>query len=402
MERINGLLRILLFALSLAQLAFMLVHHQRSKENEWTNPVQHASMMPSAPQKPFQTTSNNATLTQSVVGNPQPSALNATGDVFCACLIIKDNNHWLTEWLAYHYHVLPLRHLIIVVDPDSTTSPKPILDRWKGRMIIEDWSDRQMIPPDVVAKHQNESTLWFYSRRQEYMMLKSMQYFKGLGYRWMLATDVDEFIHVNHRVVQMPLEAIGLQGYVTTVMQHAPPFECYHLPRIQVSSKAANDNPLLTVAYPHYQDRSMSFGKTFVDLQMIQTMPERIINVHRLYDACLTNWKDRREHPSSLFVAMHYFGRLEQFTFRQDPRLQADVPSDRTRNYTRWELYFCGGRGAPQRTDPTMSQWVKHFYRNVEDAAFLLQDAGVVQEPSQERLAAARRAQHTSPAVCET
>lgn len=27
-----------------------------------------------------------------------------------ACLIIRDDNHRLPEWLAYHYHVLPVRN----------------------------------------------------------------------------------------------------------------------------------------------------------------------------------------------------------------------------------------------------------------------------------------------------
>jgi hypothetical protein len=29
-----------------------------------------------------------------------------------ACLIVKDDNHWLIKWIAYHYHVMPLHHSI--------------------------------------------------------------------------------------------------------------------------------------------------------------------------------------------------------------------------------------------------------------------------------------------------
>ena len=40
-----------------------------------------------------------------------------------ACLITMDDNHWLIEWLAYHYHALNLRRHVFVRDPLSMTSP---------------------------------------------------------------------------------------------------------------------------------------------------------------------------------------------------------------------------------------------------------------------------------------
>jgi hypothetical protein len=61
---------------------------------------------------------------------------------FSACLLIKDDNQILPEWIAYHYTVLPLRHLIVAVDPFSLTSPKPILDEFSRLgMDIEVWRD---------------------------------------------------------------------------------------------------------------------------------------------------------------------------------------------------------------------------------------------------------------------
>jgi hypothetical protein len=32
---------------------------------------------------------------------------------FSSCLLVMDDNHRLTEWLAYHYHVLPLRYMVV-------------------------------------------------------------------------------------------------------------------------------------------------------------------------------------------------------------------------------------------------------------------------------------------------
>mmetsp|Transcript_38845 Transcript_38845/g.94042 ORF Transcript_38845/g.94042 Transcript_38845/m.94042 type:complete len:82 (+) Transcript_38845:465-710(+) len=57
---------------------------------------------------------------------------NPDSDSFSACLLIMDDNHYLIEWLAYHYQVMPLRRLIVLSDPKSRTTPLPILERWNG------------------------------------------------------------------------------------------------------------------------------------------------------------------------------------------------------------------------------------------------------------------------------
>ena len=69
-----------------------------------------------------------------------------------ACLVLKDDNHWLIEWLGYHYHVLPLRELIVVKDPTSKTSPDTIFQRWKGRIDIETWNETDFIPSHIFKK----------------------------------------------------------------------------------------------------------------------------------------------------------------------------------------------------------------------------------------------------------
>ena len=58
-----------------------------------------------------------------VVYNDSSQHYDEQGEGTAACLLIMDSNHLLIEWLAYHYHVLRLRHLIVAVDPRSTTTP---------------------------------------------------------------------------------------------------------------------------------------------------------------------------------------------------------------------------------------------------------------------------------------
>eukprot|EP00588_Corethron_pennatum_P009150 CAMPEP_0194271248 /NCGR_PEP_ID=MMETSP0169-20130528/5088_1 /TAXON_ID=218684 /ORGANISM="Corethron pennatum, Strain L29A3" /LENGTH=204 /DNA_ID=CAMNT_0039013557 /DNA_START=100 /DNA_END=711 /DNA_ORIENTATION=+ len=67
-------------------------------------------------------------------------------DVISACLLVKDDNHILSEWIAYHYTTLPLRHLVVAVDPISETSPADILGRWNKEMDmdIHMWGDEEI------------------------------------------------------------------------------------------------------------------------------------------------------------------------------------------------------------------------------------------------------------------
>ena len=66
-----------------------------------------------------------------------------------ACLLVNDENPRLPEWLAYHYHILPLRSLIIAIDPSSRLSPDSILKRWTNAKLglnIKVWNDIDYLP----------------------------------------------------------------------------------------------------------------------------------------------------------------------------------------------------------------------------------------------------------------
>eukprot|EP00980_Cylindrotheca_fusiformis_P016595 scaffold4973_cov135-Cylindrotheca_fusiformis.AAC.13 len=69
-------------------------------------------------------------------------------DTTALCVLIKDDGEILNEWIAYHYHVLNSRHLIVAVDPLSETSPEPLLRKWEKLfgMTIEIWQDKDYMP----------------------------------------------------------------------------------------------------------------------------------------------------------------------------------------------------------------------------------------------------------------
>ncbi|GFH48609.1 hypothetical protein CTEN210_05085 [Chaetoceros tenuissimus] len=70
-----------------------------------------------------------------------------------------DDNHRLIEWLAYHHFALPLRRLIVMVDPRSKTSPLPILQRWEKYMTIDLWHDNDVFSKQELDDRSHENSI---------------------------------------------------------------------------------------------------------------------------------------------------------------------------------------------------------------------------------------------------
>jgi len=90
-----------------------------------------------------------------------PAAAAAPANV-SACLLIKDDNELLNEWLAYHYHTLQMRQLIVAVDPTSSESPAEILAKWRRLtdLDIQEWTDNDFMPAGL-----RESTEKYFSNK---------------------------------------------------------------------------------------------------------------------------------------------------------------------------------------------------------------------------------------------
>jgi hypothetical protein len=79
---------------------------------------------------------------------PDPSKFDVpdlNGESFSACLLIMDENIRFGEWLVYHYYTMPLRNLVLAVDPRSKTSPEEILAKWRPFMNITIWGDDEIL-----------------------------------------------------------------------------------------------------------------------------------------------------------------------------------------------------------------------------------------------------------------
>ena len=134
---------------------------------------------------------------------------------FGACLVVKDDNKHLWEWLAYHYTVLPLRHLVIAMDPFSLTSPEPVLQKFREiGMNILLWKDKDynfQKGSDFLLQEYDENVtgsqrLMEHIGRQKKFFTACLRKFKennkGLSSEqkvsWTALLDSDEFLTFNN------------------------------------------------------------------------------------------------------------------------------------------------------------------------------------------------------------
>jgi hypothetical protein len=338
------------------------------------------------------------------------------GESFSACLLVKDDNHWLVEWLAYHYHVLPLRQLIMVRDPSSRTSPEGILNRWKGKIDIKEWDDDRVLPAWVRRKFQEGkiTKVGLHRYRQQFFYAKCLQEFKARNQTWVLLSDVDEFIRPNPYVTLSDADVAPLAqpGSVLTTMQnhdHAQlqqPPKCLHVPRIQIATKEVpEDDPPALLPLPQLEWNASDFlttrwlyhngqeiraaknlnGKNVVNVQRLRRneIPRKVDNVHTVIpDICPSTAGDRLHHADSWLVIQHYAGTFEQYSYRDDPRDGiAGRPARMDR--TIWQSI---GQQEPAvsadilQRDNAMLDWLPGFVESVgaSEAALLLAGVGVV------------------------
>jgi len=131
---------------------------------------------------------------------------------FSACLMIKDNNVILPEWLAYHYTVLPLRRLIVGVDPMSHTDPTPILNKYESiGMNITTWTDDSywVEDGDGIYPHEkkdfiitntttNGDLVGRLKHRQKIFLKACLSQLKEEMRTWTIIVDADEYFAFNY------------------------------------------------------------------------------------------------------------------------------------------------------------------------------------------------------------
>jgi hypothetical protein len=305
--------------------------------------------------------------------NHQDSFKREQAPSFSACLITMDDNHFLIEWLAYHWHTLPFRRLIVAVDPRSRYSPTPILDRYQqlGLMEITEWTDKDfMIHSHVNVTHKDLGA--FHIQRQLEFYSKCTARLQQEGRSWVLFTDSDEFVTPNtHAAPHLRIDNNRTNANASSfVLQQLKQIQmanvsrmmsspCVVLPRLRFGTKESNVlETQLLVPIPFRGSEFMTlrwrwraksaFGKIthnrhngmpkcMVNLQHVQdsmihydgtgqNTVDRLVDVHRPVKALCPEADLRTMHRDASFVVHHYPGTLEQWTFRDDGRADARSP----------------------------------------------------------------------------
>jgi hypothetical protein len=146
------------------------------------------------------------------------------------CLLTKDDTDVLPEWLAYHYHTMNMRRIIVAVDPDSETSPNQILEKWQSIFGLNHtlWTDQDYMPKDFLngdfskvpdylkGKRSKNGSYWHqdpnvsreqmqkdlqdinsHRYRQRIFLAECYRQLKQEGQQWTVHIDTDEFLTIN-------------------------------------------------------------------------------------------------------------------------------------------------------------------------------------------------------------
>ena len=337
-----------------------------------------------------------------VQGNKEKDETNDYDDeYFGACLLIMDDNHLLPEWLAYHYTFLPLRRLIVAVDPNSQTSPKTILNRFGPYMNITIWNDNSY---NFNPKPNRTATENHRSRQKKFIQKCLTTLKQDSQTKWVAFLDTDEFVVPNWKANgKFKIHNYTPQMSVLDIMKANPNARygnrqpsssstaCFanHRFRVTIKESLPSDvyqnvpdgidaNALMTLRYRYNLAGQPGFphGKSFVDISKLSFKDIKFgnHNVHRPVKTLCNQGTLKILLTRSPFVIHHYAGTLETFLYRNDPR--TDI-----RNEAMYYELFGNFTPGTLNEDDSARFWISNFLTKVgsiSKAQELLEGAGKI------------------------
>jgi len=315
------------------------------------------------------------------------------GPAMSACLLIKDENPRLIEWLAYHYTVVQLRYLVVAVDPESLTLPREvILQRWMDLMDIQIWEDERYMNQTQLtsrlartlrAKSNNdmEEFVQLHRERQKTFLARCNLHHRANNRTWVMHIDVDEYISYNyvHELLEpsSPSEerwnwtrsstssntntnisstSTG-RSVLHTVFDylhriHPPTTACLGMVRVLFGSITTNTSNTTTTANPDihldtltyfYHENLTTLGvfgkqKVLMDVSRIHPsllQPDKVFSIHtpimRPRYICPTNYFTRKSYSESILRVHHYIGSWESYSSKVDVRRDKEIFAERAR-----------------------------------------------------------------------
>jgi Glycosyl transferase family 2 len=353
-------------------------------------------------------------------GNTQSSADTS----FSACLLVMDDNFRLPEWLAYHYYVMNLRHVVVAVDPHSRAHPSEVLDRWRDRIRVDVWTNdtfvatRNCTPdmsrPDILSAKKDSHRC-----RQIEFYQSCARHLRAQNRTWTSFHDIDEYLVVASRANVSHNDLVQQPGAILKLIQryasnrsaddsnssardesnwpHWFSRPCFTVPRVLLSAAEVDRRPedALPNQVPRFvsaaQFDTLRYGyqatpagsadglaKSVIDVSRLPVAlavppmgPKAAVppgNAHRPFrDYCTHAWPKPHALP---LVIHHYLGSWEAFSFRDDARRGG------LRTFEKWKGRSTLTHGG---INDDARGWMSGFVRMVgeEAARQLLQDAGL-------------------------
>jgi hypothetical protein len=321
---------------------------------------------------------------------PAPEASSQQeNESFSACLIVMDENFRLPEWIAYHYHVLPLRHLIVAVDPRSNDRNPALLASFQRILTIQLWQESDFMSKAAIQRNKRFDLYRQHLRRQSAFLGACLEHLQKLNKTWTALWDTDEFITYNGYNTSRPIHApittptdMATSGSILRYLRDWGQDHCVVLQRNLVGNQEENLNqtkfPLnprrfdtlrYLYAAPLRRSRINGAHKSMVNARHLPA-DNQVPNCHLPVPGICPPFDGPhvREGP---FVLRHYVGSWEAYSYRNDSRV---------RNY---QSYLERANITDRHLGKELEPWLAGFFNSIghDLATELLQNAGLVDSP---------------------
>lgn len=319
-----------------------------------------------------------------------PPTRNDNNSTFSACLLVADDNHYLIEWLAFHYQTLPLRYLVIASDPRARTLPDLVLNRWSqhNNMTIVQWKDEDFLPQHwlnrVPAEDDPVAKLMKHRERQRHFYPECFQFLKDAGRQWVMVIDVDEVALQNRHYMNIS----NLYPTLLSAIQNQYPSNttCITMPRLRFGNYEDGNATGKKLTPTGFQDRDFltyrfrwraglhsrsdnKLPKSMIHVGRIANFSRQDTDAHRPVRSECPRRNLYTRNVDSPFSVHHYVGSQEQFRFRKDARDGTKTRSDQQlNNYNRIKENY----------DESATGWLSSFVQDLgpKTAKELLEGVG--------------------------
>lgn len=328
---------------------------------------------------------------------------------FGACMMWMDDTERLIEWIAYHYHTLPLRRLVIYRDPKSTRELTQLFDRWRPYMNMTIWTSLDQFPhysvKPILASIKDKPMGVKMIVIQKKFVRNCLKQLQDEKWTWTFVGDPDEFLVLSSNVIPNSAQMMKRPGIIMEVLKGAratkripltekslsqqqmhrwgdPTTRCMCLGRRQFGGfespyeAVAKDVPHIfdpyrfqTLRFRHHRRKGV-ICKSIVDVSGVQINGNVWMSHHRTFkDICGDNWGRKED----LMHVHHHFGSWELYERPNDRRGGKEKAYEAYQKKNAWVM---GSMRSDQGDESR--QWLGGFVEHFgeEKALELLADVG--------------------------